>query len=352
MPLHAIEPYIHERITADGRLTGYQVKIRRVGFPNFTKTFDSLSEARIAITRVLADQSRGLKRDVLLAERTTLGDVIRKAKADLEEGRRVVKGRAAEISRLNVFLARDKDLCSYAMSNVTSALFEDWIAERLEEAAAGTVLRELRVLRPILKKAAKQLHLPSSPLADVKNPSVRDERVPRFKQGEQDRLFAALSQCRNPLVRPAAEFSLETACRRSELLRLRREDYNAAQGTIYLHDAKNGRGRNILLSERAQAIVEVLLADGRTGPIFPISREALAQAYERARERAGMGHWRWHDLRHEAISRAYDAGLSDQVVMDFSGHVDFKSLRRYRHPDVAKSVGAVRRIAPSLAETP
>jgi len=44
----ANEAHIYERITCNHRLTGYQVKIRRVGYPPYTKTFDDLKEARIA----------------------------------------------------------------------------------------------------------------------------------------------------------------------------------------------------------------------------------------------------------------------------------------------------------------
>jgi hypothetical protein len=67
-----------------------------------------------------------------------------------------------------------------------------------------------------------------------------------------------------------------------------------------------------------------------------------------------MGHWRWHDFRHEAISRACDAGMSDMELMDFSGHLDVKSLRRYRHPrpDVmvarVRAAEAARRTPPAL----
>ncbi|MBB4051272.1 hypothetical protein GGR20_000890 [Devosia subaequoris] len=38
--------YIYERISADGRLTSYQVKIRRKGFPNQITSFDDLEAAK------------------------------------------------------------------------------------------------------------------------------------------------------------------------------------------------------------------------------------------------------------------------------------------------------------------
>jgi len=51
---------------------------------------------------------------------------------------------------------------------------------------------------------------------------------------------------------------------------------------------------------------------------------------------------RWHDFRHEAISRCFDAGWTIDQVMDFSGHVDVKSLLRYRHPKVDQAVARLR----------
>ena len=46
----ASEANIYERITPDHRLTGYQVKIRPVSYPPYTKTFDDLKQARIEVT--------------------------------------------------------------------------------------------------------------------------------------------------------------------------------------------------------------------------------------------------------------------------------------------------------------
>ena len=51
--------YIYERITADGRLTSYQVKIRRKGFPVHNTSFDDLEAAKAFVRQVLHDQDKG-----------------------------------------------------------------------------------------------------------------------------------------------------------------------------------------------------------------------------------------------------------------------------------------------------
>ncbi|MNR45546.1 Tyrosine recombinase XerC [compost metagenome] len=45
----------------------------------------------------------------------------------------------------------------------------------------------------------------------------------------------------------------------------------------------------------------------------------------------GMPDLRFHDLRHEAVSRLVEGGLSDQEVSAISGHKSMQMLKRYTH---------------------
>ncbi|MES0810343.1 site-specific integrase [Roseibium sp. SCPC15] len=336
-------PHVYERITADGRLTGYQVKIRKKGFPDFTKTFDRLADADAAVVQVLNDRNHGSRRDHRAPERITLGEVLEKAILEIRRGER--KGKDGDAARLSVFIKRHPPFCQMSMAHITRHDWEDWKALRLEEVKSSTVRREMNLLMPVMKQAAIDLDMLGSPLDQVSRPKVRDERIIRLEPDEELRLFLEFGRARNELLLPAARFALETGCRRSELLRLGWADYSHNGGTIYLRDAKNGRGRDILLTSAAQAVVESLPGRQKMkGLIFPISAEALKNAFERARLRADVEHWRWHDFRHEAISRCFDHGWTAEQVMDFSGHVDIKSLLRYRHPRVADAVARLRRM--------
>ncbi len=40
---------------------------------------------------------------------------------------------------------------------------------------------------------------------------------------------------------------------------------------------------------------------------------------------------RFHDLRHEAVSRLVEDGLSDQEVSAISGHRSMQMVKRYTH---------------------
>jgi len=48
--------------------------------------------------------------------------------------------------------------------------------------------------------------------------------------------------------------------------------------------------------------------------------------------RAGIVDLHFHDLRHEAISRFFELGLTTTEVALLSGHRDVRMLFRYSHP--------------------
>jgi len=61
-------------------------------------------------------------------------------------------------------------------------------------------------------------------------------------------------------------------------------------------------------------------------------------------KRAGLEDLRFHDLRHEAVSRFVEAGLADQQVAAISGHKSMQMLKRYTHLRGEDLVGALDRV--------
>ena len=65
--------------------------------------------------------------------------------------------------------------------------------------------------------------------------------------------------------------------------------------------------------------------------VFPISANCLRLAWVRARNKAAITDLRFHDLRHEAVSRFFEMGMSVPEVALISGHKDVRQLFRYTH---------------------
>lgn len=55
------------------------------------------------------------------------------------------------------------------------------------------------------------------------------------------------------------------------------------------------------------------------------------QTWVDMKRRLGFADLGFHDLRHEAVSRMVEAGLSDQEVAAISGHRSMQMLKRYTH---------------------
>ena len=129
-------------------------------------------------------------------------------------------------------------------------------------------------------------------------------------------------------MKDIVSFALETAMRRSEILGIASNDFDAQSKTVTLRDTKNGRSRTIPLSCTA---LEILNRRTEDGAIFTMQPDSVSQALRRACNKLQINDYRLHDLRHEAISRLFEKGLTVPQVAAISGHQDYRMLARYVH---------------------
>ena len=128
---------------------------------------------------------------------------------------------------------------------------------------------------------------------------------------------------------PLISLEIQTGMRRGELLSLRWSDVDLSTRTARLTKTKNGHPRTVPLTPTA---LDVLGSLKRTDElVFPVTPTAVRLAWGRLRRRAGLDDLRLHDLRHEAISRFFELGLSVPEVALISGHRDPRMLSRYTH---------------------
>jgi integrase len=125
--------------------------------------------------------------------------------------------------------------------------------------------------------------------------------------------------------------AIETALRRGELLDLcwSRIDWTAS--TAHIPQTKTGRPRTIPLTPTALRLLQRLPREAEK--VFPFSANSAKLAWVYATKRAGIVGLRFHDLRHEAISRLFEMELSMPEVALISGHRDARMLLRYTHLD-------------------
>lgn len=319
----------------------YQVQIRKKGFPVQSRTFETKEEAKDWATVIESEMTRGTFIDRSLAESTTLGEVI---DTYIEDTAPEHKGYESEKLRLEQFKRQNTKLCQYSVANLKTKHFMAFRNRRLKKVSPATVCRDLGLLHTVLEEARRDLSMVGNPISDVKRPRVSNKRDVRFQKDEEAKLMEALDTCRNPWVKPAVILALETAMRRSELLALNWDDINLEDRVAKLHDTKNGDSREVPLSSIAIEILKSLpqSIDGR---VLATSAEGIKNAFERARKKADMEHFNFHDLRHEATSRLFEWGWNIMEVSAVTGHKDLQSLKRYtnlRGTDLAKKMNRTR----------
>jgi integrase len=236
----------------------------------------------------------------------------------------------AERVVLNAFLRHP--ICRRSTAEVTTAHFAAYLDERLKELKPASVKRALVPIRNLFEVARIEWGLPlrENPLSRLKLEASDQRRERRLRSGEHDRLLVSARQCRNRLIAPIITLALETAMRRGEILAIKKEHFDAAKRTLLIPESKNGRARTIPLSITAVELLSAHVIEG--GRLFPISANAFRLAWERVKRRAGIEDFHFHDLRHEAISRLFEKGLSVPEVALISGHRDLRMLLRYTHP--------------------
>ena len=330
----------------------WQAKIRRKGWPGQSAVFPNKKMAQDWANRVESDMAAGHFVDRTPAQQTTLEDLIKLYLKDVTDKRPGEQSRSTERNRLERFMREEKELCAHAVANLTPEQFEDYRDRRLKQPvgnpkkgqppktiAPGTVKRELTLLKRVIDYRKRRLGLTINPVntEDVARPVVNDERDVRLSSDELAGLYNECAHSRNPWLRPMVEFGVETGGRRGSILELQWEDVDLEGRTALFRGVKNSRNpekvidHSIPLSPRAIEVLEALPGN-REGRVFPLTANAFRQAFNRARKRAGVEHFRFHDTRHERVSNLVEAGWSDSAVMSLIGSPRSEIAETLRQP--------------------
>lgn len=312
-------------ITKRGRR--WLVQVRRKGEAPQSRTFSTQADARAWAVSEEARIERAeppTPRRLLAA--TTLGQVVSRYMLEVTPAKRSA---ATEAQRLKQF-QRDK-LASVDLAALSSDHVADYRDRRLGAVEAGTVRRELAILSHVLEIARKEwgYRLAGNPVKDIRQPALSNARDRRLQPGEFDRLLAATDGSRNRHLKPIVRLAVETGMRRGELLDLKWSHIDLARRVVHIPITKTGKPRTIPLTDGA---IEVLGGREQVGDVvFPITSNAFKLAWGRAVLRSGLDDLHFHDLRHEAVSRFFEIGLSLPEVAVISGHRDPRMLFRYTH---------------------
>ena len=313
----------------------WRAQVRRRGHRPQTRTFDSQVIAKRWARKVETAIDEATFHDSGKAEKTSLADLIKRYREE----------RVGEIGRSHGYALDQltRRLGETKLSAITSDLIIEYARSRTCKPV--TWAAELSYLGTIFRLARGVWKLPivGDPVGDARvalgllgfklKGRDRDRRPTR---DEIDRLrahFDAKSRQRIPMSK-VLTFAIATTMRAEEITRIRWDDLNEKDRTVLIRDRKDpkekeGNDQRVPLLLAAWAIVKKLpRSDER---IFPFNSKTFSSIFPRACQalQPPIKNLRFHDLRHEGISRLFEAGYQIPEVAVFSGHKDWKMLARY-----------------------
>lgn len=252
----------------------------------------------------------------------TLLDALRRYADEVTPKKR---GKAKELIRLMAFEDTEKHKhlpLKKRIQAVTSDDIGKWRDHRLTINARGSVLRDLGLLSSVMTTARKEWKwIKANPVQDVSRPANPDHREVIISGLEIRKMLRHLGYKRDEVrsvsqaIAQAFLLALFTGMRAGEicgmtwdrvrkdhliLLSLQQAIYDA-KGKELVGTTKTGKRREVPLSPRAQRIIQRMKGwDAES--VFGVKSQTLDVLFRRARVRAGMSGFTFHDSRHTACT--------------------------------------------------
>ncbi len=320
----------------EGEHIGWQVAIRKKGYPAQYKTFRTRKEGEAWATVTESEMVRGVWRDRSEAEGTTLQECLDRYLVEVTPKKKSAKGEgwyvkawmARPIAARFMASIRGKDLAS-----------EIKVMEG-EGMGANHIRLHLAVISHLFNVARRDWGMESleNPVESISKPKLARGRDRRLLPGEAGALLGAADMRLSCLI----VLAIETAMRREELASMTWENVDIRARSIYLPNTKNGEARTVPLSPAALEALS-MLPRNLSGSVFGLNTDGIDTAWGRARSAAGIpGGWgadalHLHDLRHEATSRFFEqTDLDFMEIRAITGHKSLQMLARYTHLRTAK----------------
>ncbi len=340
----------------------WKALIRKTGWPTVAKTFRTKRDAEDWSRRTEDEMVRGVYIQRSGSERMTLEAALTRYLADITPTKKPATQRG-ETSKAKKLI---EHLGKYSLAALSAEIIAGYRDKRLSEPSRNgtisnnTVRLELALLSHLYTVAIQEwgLGLTFNPVLNIRKPSPGEGRNRRLSPNEERRLLAAVNNHSNPMLGWIVGIALETGMRSTEIASLRRPQVDIERRIVKLTDTKNDSHRTVPLSKRATELFKAAMANparptdcnlvffGEPGKDNKRRPYTFTKIWRTLVKKLELPDFRFHDLRHEAVSRLVEAGLSDQEVSAISGHKSMQMLKRYTHlrsEDLVKRIDKIKR---------
>lgn len=214
------------------------------------------------------------------------------------------------------------DFGKAVLSGTTSATVQLWVSDMAAEHSPKTVRNTYGLVRAALDMFAPDLRL------RVQMPAKR--HVELYTPSDED-IRQLLASIKDPELHLAIVLAAFGTLRRGEILALTGGDFDAEGVTVSKAVAKVDAGVWVVKEPKTYSSTRYVplppavlqevaqLNREKDEPIFTVSADRISGRFRRAVEKAGLPHFRFHDLRHYSASILHAIGVPDQYIMARGG---------------------------------
>lgn len=324
----------------------WRVQVRRKGkYASQTFRLKTLANEWAVETERLIDLG-GEPSNHRIRDLRTVADLVDLHIADLHE-----VGRPLRRSKQAVMESLKRDLGATRIDRLDRATIIKYGQRRAKQGAGPVTLSvDLSYLRTVLTHAAaihgisvdtESIRLARAALTRLGLVGRSHERDRRPTEDEIDALLDYFDKNYNTIIPMGriVRFAIATAMRQEEICKIEWSDVDLSKRVVLIRDRKDPRRKdgnhqkvpllNLTGFDAWHLLLEQKVLTGGKGRCFPYHHQSVGTAFRRARRQLEIDDLRFHDLRHEATSRLFEAGLSIERVALVTGHRDWKMLRRY-----------------------
>lgn len=320
----------------------WQAQVRKTGAAWQSRTFATKAAARRWATRLESEIDAGRAMGGTAAT-GTLGELLDRYEREIDPIKRFGRSKANSLGLIKAGLGttRLRDLTAariIAFARERHAAGAGPVTVAVDLSYLGTVLRTARALWRLsiddgaVKDARETLRM----IGLVDRSRKRDRRPTPM---EIERLCLYWRHNPRQLIPMAdlVEFAIASGMRLGEICRIRWRDLDAIGRAVLIRDRKDPRqkaGNDQLVplldvtGYDALAIIQ-RQPPSRDGRIFACDAHSVSTMFTRACTALKIENLHFHDLRREAASRMFEAGMRIEQVALVTGHRMWATLQRY-----------------------
>lgn len=340
---------IIERKRADGTTSfRAQIVIKQEGKIVYqtSRSFDRKPTAKAWMERKEKELKKPGGLDSVLKPQVTLADAIDRY---LEEQEQEIGDTKAQVLRTikNEYEISEKKCAD--ISSVDLVEFARLVFERPNVASPSTVGNYMSHLSsifsiagpawgmPLDHKAIKDAMIVGKKLGIIAKSKHRDRRPTLDELNTLLTHFEDRHKNRRSLpMHKVVVFATYSTRRESEITRITWEDYEAHNSRVLVRDMKHpgekkGNDTWCELPSEAMRVIESMPRKNDDGRIFPFNADSISTNFTRACKLYEIEDLRFHDLRHEGVSRLFEMAYTIPQAASVSGHRSWQSLQRYSH---------------------